>query len=53
MSKLFDELKETVKEWTSVAVEKAEEEGKIAVSKTEEVTRISKIKVEINFVIKQ
>jgi hypothetical protein len=48
MSRLFDELKETVKEWTSVAVEKAEEVGKIAVSKTEEVTRISKIKLEVH-----
>ncbi|SVE32783.1 uncharacterized protein METZ01_LOCUS485637, partial [marine metagenome] len=38
MSRLFDDLKETVKEWTTVAVEKAEEVGKIAVAKTEEVT---------------
>ena len=48
MSKLFDDLKETVKEWTTVAVEKAEEVGKIAVAKTEEVTRISKIKLEVH-----
>ena len=48
MSKLFDDFKETVKEWTSVAVEKAEEVGKIAVAKTEEVTRISKIKLEVH-----
>jgi len=48
MSRLFDELKETVKEWTTVAVEKAEEVGKIAVAKTEEVTRISKIKLEVH-----
>ena len=48
MSKLFDDLKETVKEWTSVAVEKAEEVGKIAVAKTEEVTRISKIKLDVH-----
>ena len=27
MSRLFDDLKETVKEWTTVAVEKAEEVG--------------------------
>ena len=48
MSSLFDDLKETVKEWTTVAVEKAEEVGKIAVAKTEEVTRISKIKLEVH-----
>ena len=48
MSRLFDDFKETVKEWTSVAVEKAEEVGKIAVAKTEEVTRISKIKLEVH-----
>jgi hypothetical protein len=48
MSKIFDDLKETVKEWTTVAVEKAEEVGKIAVAKTEEVTRISKIKLEVH-----
>ena len=48
MSRLFDDLKETVKEWTTVAVEKAEEVGKIAVAKTEEVTRISKIKLEVH-----
>ena len=46
MSKLFDDFKETVKEWTSVAVEKAEEVGKIAVAKTEELTKVSKIKIE-------
>ena len=48
MLRLFDDLKETVKEWTTVAVEKAEEVGKIAVAKTEEVTRISKIKLEVH-----
>ena len=48
MSRLFDGLKETVKEWTTVAVEKAEEVGKIAVEKTEEVTRVSKIKLEVH-----
>ena len=48
MSRLFDDLKETVKEWTTVAVEKAEEVGKIAVAKTEEVTRVSKIKLEVH-----
>ena len=48
MSRLFEDLKETVKEWTTVAVEKAEEVGKIAVAKTEEVTRVSKIKLEVH-----
>ena len=48
MSRLFEDLKETVKEWTTVAVEKAEEVGKMAVAKTEEVTRISKIKLEVH-----
>ena len=48
MSSLFNDLKETVKEWTTVAVEKAEEVGKIAVAKTEEVTRVSKIKLEVH-----
>ncbi len=48
MSKLWKDLKENVKEWGSVAVEKAEEVSKIAVAKTEELTRISKIKIEIH-----
>lgn len=48
MSKLWKDLKENVKEWGTVAVEKAEEVGKMAVAKTEELTKISKIKIEIH-----
>jgi chromosome segregation ATPase len=47
MSKLWDDLKKQVKEWSSTAVEKAEEVSKIAVAKTEELTKIGKIKIEI------
>ena len=35
-----------MKDWSSAAVEKAEEVSKIAVAKTEELTKISKIKIE-------
>ena len=48
MSKLWDDLKDNMKEWSSSAVEKAEEMSRIAMAKTEEVTRISKIKFEIH-----
>lgn len=48
MTKLWDDLKKNMKEWGSVAVEKAEEVSKIAVAKTEELTKISKIKIEIH-----
>jgi len=48
MSKLWDDLKKNMKDWSSVAVEKAEEVSKIAVAKTEELTKISKIKIEIH-----
>ena len=48
MSKLWDDLKENMKEWGSSAVEKAEEISKVAVEKTEELTRISKLKIEIH-----
>ena len=48
MSKLWDDLKENMKEWSSSAVEKAEEMRRIAMAKTEEMTRISKIKFEIH-----
>ena len=47
MTKLWDDLKKNLTQWSSVAVEKAEEMSKIAVAKTEELTRISKIKIEI------
>ncbi|MAD51459.1 MAG: hypothetical protein QF847_02825 [Candidatus Marinimicrobia bacterium] len=48
MNNLWDDLKKNMKDWSSVAVEKAEEVSKIAVAKTEELTKISKIKIEIH-----
>ena len=48
MSKLWDDLKGNMKDWSVTAVEKAEEMSKIAVAKTEEMTRISKVKFEIH-----
>ena len=44
MSKLWDDLKDNMKDWSTSAVEKAEEMSRIAMAKTEEMTRISKIK---------
>ena len=46
MTKLWNDLKKNMKDWSSAAVEKAEEVSKIAVAKTEELTKISKIKIE-------
>ena len=48
MSKLWDDLKDNMKDWSTSAVEKAEEMSRIAMAKTEEMTRISKIKFEIH-----
>ena len=48
MSKLWDDLKENMKDWSASAVEKAEEMSRVAMAKTEEMTRISKIKFEIH-----
>ena len=48
MSKLWNDLKHNMKEWSSAAVEKAEEVSKVAVAKTEELTKISKIKLELH-----
>ncbi len=48
MNPIWNDLKKNMKEWGSVAVEKAEEVSKIAVAKTEELTKISKIKIEIH-----
>ena len=48
MSKLWEDLKGNMKDWSSSAVEKAEEMSKIAMAKTEEMTRISKIKFDIH-----
>ena len=46
MTKLWNDLKKNMKDWSSAAVEKEEEVSKIAVAKTEELTKISKIKIE-------
>ena len=48
MSKLWNDLKENMKDWSTSAVEKAEEMSKIAMAKTEEMTRLSKIRFEIH-----
>ena len=48
MTKLWDDLKKNMKDWSSVAVEKAEEVSKSAVAKTEELTKISKLKIEVH-----
>tara|TARA_B100000427_G_scaffold34634_1_gene25183 strand:+ start:327 stop:755 length:429 start_codon:yes stop_codon:yes gene_type:complete len=48
MSKLWDDLKDNMKDWSVTAVEKAEEMSKIAVAKTEEMTRVSKVKFDIH-----
>ena len=48
MSKIWDDLKSNMKDWSNAAVEKAEEVSKVAVAKTEELTKISKIKLEIH-----
>ena len=45
MSKIWDDLKSNVKDWSNAAVEKAEEVSKVAVAKTEELTKLSKIKL--------
>ena len=47
MNKLWDDLKNNMKEWGASAVEKAEEISRVAVAKGEEFTKISKIKIEI------
>ena len=48
MSKLWDDLKHNMKDWSNAAIEKAEEVSKVAVAKTEELTKISKLKLEIH-----
>ena len=52
MNKLWDDLKENMKEWGASAVEKAEEISRVAVAKGEEFTRISKLKYDISQVQK-
>ena len=44
MNKLWDDLKDNMKEWGASAVEKAEEISRVAVAKGEEFTKISKLK---------
>ena len=48
MNKLWEDLKDNMKEWGTAAIEKAEEVSKVAVAKTEELTKISKIKLDIH-----
>ena len=48
MNKLWDDLKENMKEWGASAVEKAEEISRVAVAKGEEFTKISKLKYDIS-----
>ena len=48
MSKLWDDLKENMKDWSISAVEKAEEMSRMAMAKTEEMTKISKIRFDIH-----
>ena len=48
MSRLWEDLKENMRDWSASAVEKAEEVSRMAMAKTEEMTRISKIKFEIH-----
>ena len=47
MNKLWDDLKDNMKEWGVAAVEKAEEISRVAVAKGEEFTKISKLKFDI------
>ncbi|MEE8341304.1 MAG: hypothetical protein V3R52_04335 [Candidatus Neomarinimicrobiota bacterium] len=47
MNNLWKEIKDNVKEWGAVAIEKAEEVSKLAVEKTGDFTKISKIKLDI------
>ena len=48
MNKLWDDLKDNMKEWGVSAVEKAEEISRVAVAKGEEFTKISKLKYDIS-----
>jgi hypothetical protein len=48
MNKLWDDLKDNMKEWGASAVEKAEEISRVAVAKGEEFTKISKLKYDIS-----
>ena len=52
MNKLWDDLKDNMKEWGASAVEKAEEISRVAVAKGEEFTKLSKLKYDISQVQK-
>ena len=52
MNKLWDDLKDNMKEWGTSAVEKAEEISRVAVAKGEEFTKLSKLKYDISQVQK-
>jgi len=52
MSNLWKDIKENVKQWSTAAIEKAEEVSKMAVEKTGDFTKISKIKLDIRQVQK-
>ena len=47
MSKLWKEIKDNIKEWSTVAIKKADEVSKLAVEKTGDFTKISKIKLDV------
>jgi uncharacterized protein Yka (UPF0111/DUF47 family) len=47
MTNLWKDIKENVKQWSTAAIEKAEEVSKMAVEKTGDFTKISKIKLDI------
>ena len=47
MSKFWNDIRDNIKEWSTTAIEKAEEVSKLAVGKTSEFTKISKIKLDI------
>ena len=47
MSKLWNEIKDNVKEWSTAAIKKADEVSKLAVEKTGDFTKISKIKLDV------
>ncbi|MCF7797386.1 MAG: hypothetical protein K9N11_06435 [Lentisphaeria bacterium] len=47
MTKLWDDVKKSLKDFSSAAMEKAEEFGKVASDKAEELTKVGKINWEI------
>ena len=47
MSKIWKDIRDNIKEWSTTAIEKAEEVSKLAVGKTNEFAKISKIKLDI------